>query len=104
MAGKEEGVKETPQQKAMVEKAMAQHADYKARWLPLQKQMAGQNMDLAKADSSERARSTGRAAVETQAKFCARHRQRVFPTTSTPLTLDRWTASCTCTALVAVEP
>lgn len=69
MAGKSEGVKETPQQAALVEKARAQYNDYKARWLPLQQRMASQIEDLGKADSADRMRAKGRANVETQAKF-----------------------------------
>jgi hypothetical protein len=69
MAGKSDGVKETPQQAAMVQRATAEMADYKARWLPLQQRMAQQVQDLAADDSSDRKLAKGRAAVEAQAKF-----------------------------------
>lgn len=69
MAGKENGVQETPQQAAMVQRASAEMDDYKQRWLPLQKNMAAQVMQLGDGNSAERTRARGRAAVEAQAKF-----------------------------------
>lgn len=69
MAGKDKGVQETPQQAALVQKAKEQYADYKARWMPLQKNMATQIQQLGEKDSTARLRAKGRANVETQAKF-----------------------------------
>lgn len=60
---------ETPQQAALVEKAQAQLADYKARWLPLQKNMAQQIQDMGAENSGARQRAQGRAAVESTVKF-----------------------------------
>lgn len=69
MGKKSDGVKETPQQAAMVERAQAQLADYKARWLPLQQRMAQQVTDMGKDGSTARNRAQGHAATETAAKF-----------------------------------
>lgn len=69
MAGKDSGVKETPQQAAMVQRATAEIRDYETRWLPLQKQVATQVMQMGAENSAERNRAKGRAAVEAQAKF-----------------------------------
>jgi hypothetical protein len=69
MSGSSNDVKETPQQAAMVERATAEMADYKARWLPLQKRMAQQVQELGEKDSGDRLRAKGRAAIESQAKF-----------------------------------
>lgn len=69
MAGKSSDTKETPQQAAMVARATSEMADYKARWLPLQKRMAQQVQALGEKDSGDRLRAKGRAAVESQAKF-----------------------------------
>lgn len=68
--GKSSGeTKETPQQAAMVERAQNQLADYKARWLPVQKQFARQIEGLKDSNSGERQRARGHAAVEAQAQF-----------------------------------
>ena len=69
MGSKSPGVQETPQQAALVEKARAQLDDYKARWLPLQKRMAQQIMDMGESDSGDRLRAKGRASTETAARF-----------------------------------
>lgn len=69
MGKKSDGAQETPQQAAMVEKAMQQMLDYKSRWLPLQQRMAAQITDLGKSDSSVRKVAQGRASTETAAKF-----------------------------------
>lgn len=69
MSGDKNETQETPQQAALVEKARAQLADYKARWLPLQKRMAQQIQDMGAEDSGARQRAKGRAAVESTVKF-----------------------------------
>lgn len=69
MAGKSEGVKETPQQAAMVQRAQQQLADYKQRWLPVQQKMAAQIQEMGEEDSGARMRAKGRAATETAARF-----------------------------------
>src|SRR5688572_2179855 len=66
---KDKGTQETPQQAALVEKAQQQLADYKARWLPLQKQMATQIQQMGEEDSTARQRAKGRSAVETNVRF-----------------------------------
>lgn len=62
-------VKETPQQKAMVELAQKQVADYNNRWLPVQKNLAEGIAEMGKANSFERRQAQGMAANETEAKF-----------------------------------
>lgn len=69
MGKKDKGVQETPQQAAMVQRAQAQMADYKARWLPLQQRMAKQVEELGANDSPTRQRAQGRATTETTARF-----------------------------------
>lgn len=74
MGGKEPGVKETPQQRAMVTLAMNQLADYKQRWLPLQRQLAKQIESAGAEGSTEREMAQGAASTETEAKFSGARR------------------------------
>lgn len=69
MAGKSNGVQETPQQAAMVQRAQQQLADYEKRWLPVQQKMAAQIQEMGEEDSGARMRAKGRAATETAARF-----------------------------------
>lgn len=62
-------IKETPQQRAMVELAQKQVADYNNRWLPVQKNLAEGIAEMGKADSFERGQAQGMATTETEAKF-----------------------------------
>lgn len=61
--------KETPQQRAFAEVAMAQMADYRKRWLPLQRKLAEDVTAAGKADSSERQRAAGKAATDSAIRF-----------------------------------
>lgn len=63
------GIKETPQQRAMVELAQKQVADYNDRWLPIQKNLAESIQSMAAPDSKERQRVQGMATTETEARF-----------------------------------
>ncbi len=62
-------VKETPQQRAMVELAQKQVADYNDRWLPVQKNLAEGIAEMGAADSFERRQAQGLTSTETEAKF-----------------------------------
>lgn len=69
MGKKSEGIQETPQQRAMVERAQLQLKDYKTRWLPLQQRMSKQIMEMGEQGSVARDRAQGRAATESTARF-----------------------------------
>lgn len=69
MSGKSEEVKETPQQRAMVDLALNKLQDYKRRWLPLQKNLADIITRNGADDSAARRAAKGVANVETEAKF-----------------------------------
>jgi len=62
-------VEETPQQRAMTEFALKQLQDYKARWLPVQRNLATQIQSMGQADSAERRGVSGRAATDTSMRF-----------------------------------
>lgn len=68
--GKKSGqVKETPQQKAMAQVAMAQLADYRKRWLPVQRNLAETIKRDGAADSSARRQAAGQASTEGAVRF-----------------------------------
>lgn len=69
MSGKPEEQKETPQQRAMVQLALNKVADYKKRWLPLQKNLAEHIASMAPADSQARREARGIASTSTEAQF-----------------------------------
>jgi hypothetical protein len=69
MSSKKQDVQETPQQRAMVERAQLQLKDYKTRWLPVQMNLAKTIQDLGTAESGDRKRATERSNTETEAKF-----------------------------------
>lgn len=69
MAGKQEGVKETPQQKALAEVAMKQMADYRQRWAPLQRQLAAEITSAGAPGSKQREKAAGKAAVDNAVQF-----------------------------------
>jgi hypothetical protein len=69
MGGKKDGIEETPQQRAMTEFAVNQMADWKQRWLPLQKNLAKQITSMGARGSKEREQATGRAAGDVEATF-----------------------------------
>ncbi|MBX3603181.1 MAG: hypothetical protein KF863_21380 [Rubrivivax sp.] len=69
MSGKKEGTKETPQQRALVELAMNEVADYKKRWLPVQQNLAQSIRSMGTEGSRERTQAKGVASTETEARF-----------------------------------
>lgn len=69
MSGKKETTKETPQQRALVELAMKEVADYKQRWLPVQKNLAQGIRSMGAEGSRERVQAKGVASTETEARF-----------------------------------
>lgn len=62
-------VKETAQEKALAEFAANKWADYKARWLPVQRQLAAQIQEMGAPDSAARRAAAGRSNVDTQLAF-----------------------------------
>lgn len=75
MSGKKEGVKETPQEKALAEVAMKQLADYRQRWSPLQRQLASRITSSGAPDSRERRQAAGKAVVDNTVAFGDAERQ-----------------------------
>lgn len=69
MSGKGESVKETPQQRAMVELALQRVQDYKQRWLPVQKNLAQSVADMGASGSAQRRAAQGLASTDTAARF-----------------------------------
>jgi hypothetical protein len=67
--GDPDDVKETPQQRAMAQLALNKVADYKERWLPLQKQLFQHVADMAKPGSSASKAARGAASTSTEAEF-----------------------------------
>lgn len=62
-------VQETQQQKALATYAKNLMDDYRARWLPVQRNLATSIQNMGKADSAEREGATGRAATDVAASF-----------------------------------
>lgn len=69
MAGKQQGVQQTPQQKAQAEVALQQLADFRQRWAPLQRQMADTITKAGGRESFERKAAQGMASTDTAAQF-----------------------------------
>lgn len=69
MAGKQAGVKQTPQQRAQAEVAIQQLQDFRQRWQPLQKQLAQTIVDAGQRGSFQREQARGMAATDTAAEF-----------------------------------
>jgi hypothetical protein len=67
--GKKADVKETPQERAFAEVAQQQMADYRKRWLPLQRKLAEDIQQAAKPDSFEREQAAGKVATDTAIRF-----------------------------------
>lgn len=61
--------KETPQEKAFAEVAQAQMADYRKRWLPLQRKLSEQVIAAGKAGSAQREQAAGKVAADTAIRF-----------------------------------
>lgn len=62
-------VQETEAQRAMMEVAMQQMADYRQRWLPLQTNLANQIVGMNERGSFEREHAAGMATAERSQKF-----------------------------------
>lgn len=62
-------VKETSQQRAFAELAAKRFADYRQRWLPLQRQLMSDVQEMGRADSTERVEAAGKAAADTSIRF-----------------------------------
>jgi hypothetical protein len=67
--GKKQEQQETPQQRAMVEHAVNQFADWKQRWLPVQKNLMGQIQAMGKPGSQAREDAAGRASTDSAIQF-----------------------------------
>lgn len=65
-AGKTE---ETPQERAQADHAVAQMADYKKRWLPLQQKLASTIEQEGEAGSAARRMAAGKASTDTAMSF-----------------------------------
>lgn len=62
-------VRESSQQRAFAELAAKRFADYRQRWLPLQRQLMSDVQDMGRADSAERVEAAGKAAADTSIRF-----------------------------------
>jgi hypothetical protein len=69
MSKKAPGVKETEQQRAMTEIAVARLADYKKRWVPLQQKMLGKVLDMGQKGSAAREKASGKASTDNAVAF-----------------------------------
>lgn len=67
--GKQKDTKETPQELAFAEVAKAKMADYRQRWLPLQRKLAEGVQSMGEAGSSERQRAAGKSATDSAVRF-----------------------------------
>ena len=62
-------VQETPQQRAMAERAVNLMKDYTQRWLPVQQKLAKQIQAAGAPNSAARREAAGKAATDTQISF-----------------------------------
>lgn len=69
MSGKSGGVKETPQQRAQAQVAVQQLADFRQRWMPVQRQLADTIVKAGGRESTERKQAQGMASTDTAARF-----------------------------------
>ncbi|MEY4429535.1 MAG: hypothetical protein RLZZ182_2224 [Pseudomonadota bacterium] len=69
MGKKGNQVQETSQQRALADYASAQMADYKARWLPVQQNLAAQIKEMGVDGSRAEVRAEGRASNDAAASF-----------------------------------
>lgn len=60
---------ETPQQRALVEHAVNQFADWKQRWLPVQKNLMSQIQAMGKPGSQAREAASGKATTDSAIQF-----------------------------------
>lgn len=69
MAGKQGGVRQTPQQRAQAEVAIQQLQDFKQRWQPVQQQLAETIVNAGERGSFERKQARGMATTDAAAQF-----------------------------------
>lgn len=69
MGKKADQAKETAQERALAEVAVQKMADFRTKWLPLQRQFGADVTQMGRADSSERRRATGVASTENEVRF-----------------------------------
>lgn len=69
MAGGGSGIQETSAQRALAQHAQLVMNDYKARWLPVQQQLAAQIEAEGKPGSWQRTEAAGKASTDTAIKF-----------------------------------
>lgn len=70
MSGKNSNqIQETPQQQAMTDLAQKQVADYRQRWLPLQRNLASTITQMGAPDSRQRRQALSMSDAETTAQF-----------------------------------
>lgn len=69
MAGKQEGTKQTPAQRAQAEIAVQQLQDFRKRWVPVQQQLAESIIKAGGRGSFERGQARGMATTDTSAQF-----------------------------------
>lgn len=69
MGGKKDDINETPQQRALTEQAVNQFADWKRRWLPVQKNLINQIQTMGAPGSREREAAKGRASTDNAIAF-----------------------------------
>lgn len=69
--GGSQQVEETTAQKELATYAAQQMEDYERRWLPVQKNLIAQALDMGKSDSAVRARAEGRTTADSAAQFGA---------------------------------
>lgn len=62
-------VKESSQERAFAEIAAKRFADYRQRWLPLQRQLIESTQAMGRAGSNERVEAAGDAAIDTAVQF-----------------------------------
>lgn len=62
-------VKETAQQRAFAQIAAQRMADYRQRWLPLQRTLIRDVQQMGRADSAERKEASGKAATDSAIRF-----------------------------------
>ena len=67
--GKQKDTPETPQERAFAEVAKAKMADYKQRWLPLQRKLAENVSAMGEADSQERRQAAGKSSTDSAIRF-----------------------------------
>lgn len=75
MAGKQEGAKQTPAQKAQAQVAVQQLQDFRQRWMPVQQRLAESIVDMGGRSSFQRQQARGMATTDTATQFGDAQRQ-----------------------------